>query len=195
LDHIINALTAVEPLDRLHRVFVADIDDMIGPEFAPNRKPVVAGAGKNNGLRPQGLRHRHAEKTDRPGTGDDHTLAGNQTAAHGESVPRSVRGRQQRRLVLRHRVGNGDESVDVVDLIFAEAAVGSETIGAMSLVDIAVVETVVMAGGVHAFAAALALAAAGMNFDSHALADLVFVDARTECDDRAHIFVTWRRIP
>ena len=64
----------------------------------------------------------------------------------------------------------------------------------MTLVDIAVIETVVMAGGVHAFAAALALPAAGMDFDSHPLADFIFVDAGAERDDGAHIFVTRREI-
>jgi hypothetical protein len=95
---------------------------------------------------------------------------------------------------VRHRVRNGDQRIDVVDLIFAEAAVGGETVGAMPLVDIAVIEAVVVAGSVHAFAAAFALAAAGVDFDRHALADLIFVDARAERDDGAHIFVTGREV-
>src|SRR5262249_25011637 len=53
----------------------------------------------------------------------------------------------------------------------------------------AVVEPVVVTGGIHALAAALALAAAGMNLDRHALADAVFVDARPERHYGAHIFV------
>ena len=100
----------------------------------------------------------------------------------------------KRRLLVRHRFGNGDHGVDVVDLVFAEAAVGGEAVGAVALVDVAVVEAVIVAGGVHALAAALALAAAGMDFDGDALADRKLVDAGSERDDRAHIFVAGREI-
>ena len=64
----------------------------------------------------------------------------------------------------------------------------------MALVDIAVIEPVVEARGVHALAAALALAAAGVDLDGDALADFVLVDAGAERDDGAHIFVAGREI-
>jgi len=51
-----------------------------------------------------------------------------------------------------------------------------------------------MARGVHAFAASLALAAAGMNLDSNPLAEIVFIDAGPERHDRAHVFVTRREV-
>src|SRR5258705_13897175 len=48
-------------------------------------------------------------------------------------------------------------SVDVVDGIFGESTISRESVGAMALVDVTVVQAVVEAGGVHALAAALAL--------------------------------------
>src|SRR5215472_4744606 len=193
-DDIIDAFTAVEPLDRLDDIFIADIDNVIGAELAADLQPIVARAGEDDRLRAQGLRHRYTKKTDRSGTGDDNALAGNEAAELGEPVHCRAGGDDQGRLLVRHRVGNGDERIDVIDLIFAEAPVGGETVGAVTLVDLAVIEAVVVARGVHAFAAALALAAAGMNFDRDALAYLVFVDARTERDHRAHIFVARREV-
>src|SRR5262249_62175459 len=76
----------------------------------------------------------------------------------------------------------------------AEAAVGGEAIGTVAFVHLAVIEPVVVAGGVHALAAALALAAAGMDFDGDALVDPVFVDARPERDHGTHIFVSGREV-
>jgi hypothetical protein len=64
----------------------------------------------------------------------------------------------------------------------------------MALVNITIIETVVVAGGIHTFAATLALPAAGMNLDRHARADFVFIDARPERDDGAHVFMTGREI-
>src|SRR5262249_59055074 len=93
------------------------------------------------------------------------------------------------RLLVRHGVGNGNERIDVVDLIFAEAAVGGEAVGAVTFVDVSVVEPVVVAGGVHALAAALALTAAGMDFDGHALPDPGFIDPRAKRDHRAPILL------
>ena len=140
-------------------------------------------------MRAHRLRHRDAEQPDRPRPGDDDALAGDEPAQFGEPVHRGARRHHQRRLLVRHRVRNGDQRVDVVDLVFAEAAVGGEAVGAVALVDVAVIEPVVVARRVHALAAALALAAAGVDFDGDALADLVFVDAGAERRDRAHIFV------
>jgi hypothetical protein len=134
------------------------------------------------------------KKADRAGASDDDALAGDETAQLGEAVHRGAGGHHQRRLLVRHGVGNGDQRVDVVDLVFAEAAVGSEAVGAVALVDVAVIEPVIMARGVHALAAALALAAAGVDFDRDALADAVFVDAGAERHHGAHIFVAGRKI-
>jgi hypothetical protein len=64
----------------------------------------------------------------------------------------------------------------------------------VALVDVAVVEAVVVARGVHAGAAALALAAARMDLDRDTLAEPVFVDARSEGDHRAHIFMARREV-
>ena len=129
-----------------------------------------------------------------PGPGHDDALAGDEPAELGQAVHRGAGGDDQRRLLVRHRVGDRDQRVDVVDLVLAEAAVGGEAVGAVALVDVAVIEAVVVARGVHALAAALALAAAGVDFDRHALADLVFVDAGAERHDRAHVFVAGREV-
>ena len=135
------------------------------------------------------LGNRDAQEPDRAGAGDHDALARDQPAELGQPVHRGAGGDDQRRLLVRHLVGDRDQRVDVVDLIFAEAAVGGEAVGAVAFVHVAVIEPVVVAGGVHALAAALALAAAGVDLDGDALADLVFVDARPERDHGAHIFV------
>ena len=140
------------------------------------------------------LGDRDAEQADRAGAGDHHALARHQPAELGQAVHRGAGGDDERRLLVRHRVGDRDQRVDVVDLVFAEAAVGGEAVGAVALVDVAVVEAVVVAGGVHALAAALALAAAGVDLHRDALADPVFVDAGTERHDRAHVFVARREV-
>jgi hypothetical protein len=121
-------------------------------------------------------------------------ITGDETAEFGQPVHRRACGHDQRRFLIRHRVGNGDQRVDVVDLILAEAAIGGEAVGAMALIDIAVIESVVVARGVHARTAALALATAGVNLDRDALADLVLVDARAERHHRAHIFMAGREV-
>ena len=146
------------------------------------------------GCAPMRLGHRDAEKPDRPRPDDDDALAGDEAAEFGQPVHRGAGGHDQRRLLVRHGVGNGDQRVDVVDLVFAEAAVGGEAVGAVALVDVAVVEAVVVARGVHALAAALALAAAGMDLHGDALADAVLIDAGPERHDRAHIFVAGREV-
>ena len=126
------------------------------------------------------LGDRDAEQPDRAGAGDHDALARDQPAELGQAVHGGAGGDDQRRLLVRHVVGDRDQRVDVVDLVFAEAAVGGEAVGAVALVDVAVIEPVVVAGGVHALAAALALAAAGVDLHRDALADLVFVDAGPE---------------
>ena len=190
LEHIVDTLAAVEPAHRRDCVFPSDVDDVVGTELAADLEPVVARTGEDDGMRAERPCDRDAEEADRAGAGDHHAFACDQPAELGEPVHRGAGGDHQGRLLVRHRVGNRNQRIDVVDLIFAEAAVGGEAVGAVTFVDVAVVEAVVVTGGVHALAAALALAAAGMNLDGHALADPVFVDARAERDHRAHIFVS-----
>jgi hypothetical protein len=78
------------------------------------------------------------------------------------------------------------QGVDAVDRVFGEAAVGAETIRAMSFRAIAVIQ----ARGVHALTAALAAATAGVNLDGDALTELKFVDGRAELHDGAHVFMS-----
>src|SRR6516225_9973582 len=189
LEHVVDALAAVELAHRRDRVLAPDVDDVVGTELAADLEAVVARAGEDDRLRAERLRDGNAEEPDRAGAGDHDALARDQPAELGEPVHGGAGGDHQRRFLVRHRVGNGNQRVDVVDLIFAEAAVGGETVGAVTFIDVAVVEPIVVTGGVHALAAALALAAAGMNLDGHALADAVFVDARPERDHSAHVFV------
>src|SRR5262245_27975554 len=189
LEYVVDTLAAVELAHRRDRILAPDVDDVVGTELAADLEAVVARAGEDDRMRAERLRDGNAKEPDRAGAGDHHALARDQAAELGEPVHRGAGGDHQRRLLVRHRVGNGNQRVDVVDLIFAEAAVGGETVGAVTLVHVAVVEPIVVTGGVHALAAALALAAAGMNLDRHALADAVFVDARPERDHGPHIFV------
>ena len=78
----------------------------------------------------------------------------------------------------------------MVDRVFGEAAVGGKTVGAMALAGFAVVQT----RRVHALPAALALAAAGVDFHADALADGELVDAGPERDHGSHIFMAGRKI-
>jgi hypothetical protein len=54
--------------------------------------------------------------------------------------------------------------------------------------------SVVQARGVHALPTTLALAAAGVDFHADTLADAELVDVGAERGDRAHIFMTGRKI-
>ena len=81
------------------------------------------------------------------------------------------------------------------DHVFGKSAVRRESVGAVTLVDVAVVEAVIVARRVHPLAAALALPASGVNFDGDALADPVLVDAGSERRNRAHVFMARREIP
>ena len=60
----------------------------------------------------------------------------------------------------------------------------------MALVLGAVVLPVVETRRIHTLSAALALAATRVDLDRHTFADAIFVDARAEGRDGAHIFVT-----
>jgi hypothetical protein len=64
--------------------------------------------------------------------------------------------------------------VHVVHRVFRKPAVSAEPVRAMTLA----AKTIVQAGGVHAFTAACATAASGMNLDGDAIAQLEFVDGR-----------------
>ncbi|OIQ67381.1 hypothetical protein GALL_510390 [mine drainage metagenome] len=64
----------------------------------------------------------------------------------------------------------------------------------MPLVDIAIVQTVVVAGRVHPLTAALALSTSRMDLDGDALPDPVFIDAGPQRRNRAHIFMARREI-
>src|SRR3981081_2660710 len=78
----------------------------------------------------------------------------------------------------------------MIDRIFGETTVGRKTVGAMALVGFPIVE----AGGVHALAASLALAAPRMDLHADAFADFKFIDAGSECCNGAHIFMAGRKI-
>ena len=103
-----------------------------------------------------------------PGPMTTTRLAGDDPAHHVEAVHRGPGRDDQCRLRVGHVVGDVDHRVDVVDGVFGEPAIGAEAVGAVALLAVAVIE----ARGVHAFAAALAAAAAGMHLDRDAVADL-----------------------
>src|SRR5262249_62131609 len=130
----------------------------------------------------------------RPGPRRGAALSRGEPAEFGEPVHGGAGSDHQRRFLVRHCIGDGNEGVDVVDLVFAKPAVGGEAVGPVTLVHGSVIESVVMAGGVHALPAALALAAAGMNLDRDALADPIFVDCGPERDHGTHVFVSRREV-
>src|SRR6185369_2334921 len=105
-----------------------------------------------------------------------HALAGDQAAELGQAIHGRARGDHQRRLLVRHGVGDLDQRVDVVDGILGEPAVSGEAVRAVTLVDLAIVEPIVQARRVHAHAAALALAATGVDLHRDAVADAELVD-------------------
>ena len=149
---------------------------------------------RDHRLRAQRLGDRHAEQPDRPRSGHDDAFACDKAAEFRQPIHRRTGGDDQGRLLVRHLVGDADQRVDAVDGVFRKAAVSRKAVGAMSLVDIAVIQTVVVTGGIHSLAAALALSASRMDFDGDAFADLVFVDAGPERRDGPHIFVARREI-
>ena len=53
-------------------------------------------------------------------------------------------------------------------------------------------KAIVQAGGIHAFAAALAAAAPRMNLHCNTIAELEFIGGWAEFNHRAHVFVTGR---
>src|SRR5229473_8533173 len=86
-EDVVDALAAVERLHRRHHVrLLADVDDVVGAELAPDREPVVAGAGENDGIGAHRLGDRDAKQPDRTRTGDDDALARNEPAELGQPV-------------------------------------------------------------------------------------------------------------
>jgi hypothetical protein len=78
----------------------------------------------------------------------------------------------------------------MIDGVLGEASIGRKTVGAVTFLRLAVIQ----ARRVHAHAAALALAAPGVDFHGDALADLELVDVRPERRHRPHIFVPRREV-
>ena len=175
-DDIVDTFAAGQFAHLRHDVLVAHVDHVIGTQLFADFKPVVARAGQDHWLGAQRLGNGGAHQADRPRSGNDNAFAGDQAAKLGQAVHRRARGDDQCRLFVGHGVVDMDQGIDVVHGVFSKAAIGGEPVGAMPLVNVAIVLAVVVAGRVHALAAALALPAARMDFDSYALADLVFVD-------------------
>src|SRR5262249_31045890 len=128
------------------------------------------------------------------GPGYAHTFTGDQAAELGERIHRGPGGNDKRALLIRHFIGNWDQGIDVVYLIFAEAAVGRESVRTVTFVNVAVIEAVVVTGGVHALAASFALSEAGVNLNRHTLSDFVLIDAGSERHACAHVFMAGREI-
>src|SRR3569833_1361276 len=149
LDHVIDTLAAVEFARLGNNVFlVVHIDDVIRTQLLADLKAIVARAGENDRLCAERLGNRDAQQADRARTRDDNALASNEAAKFGQAIHRGACRYDQRRLYIRHRVGDTHERIDVVDGVFGEATIGGETIGAMPLVEVAVVQAVVVARGV-----------------------------------------------
>ncbi len=163
---------------------------MVGAELFAECEPRVAGSGQDHRVGAERLGDRDSEQADRPRPGDDDAFAGNQPAEHIEPVHRGAGGNDEGRLLVAHIVRHMDQSVDVVDRILGEAAVGGEAVGAMALGEIAVIE----ARGVHALPAAGTPATPGVNLDGDPVADRIFVDCRAETDHRSHVFVADREV-
>src|SRR5262249_17064082 len=189
-----DALAIGELPDRRDRVLVAHVDGMVGAEFAANLQAILAGAGQDHRTGTERLGDGHAEKPDGAGPEYGDAFARHESPELRQSIHRRSRGDHEGRLRIGHVVGNGHKRIDVVDLVLAKAAIRGESVGAVALVVITIVEPGVDGGGGPSAAALLALAATGMDLDGNALADTEFVDARTECHHGPHIFVSWREV-
>src|SRR5690606_4884696 len=110
----------------------------IGTKLLADLQAIVARAGQNDGLRAKGLGNSDAEESDWSGTGHHDTFTRNEAAELRQAVHGGTSRDDQSCLLVRHVVGDADQRIDIVDLILAEAAVGGEAVGPMSLVDIAV---------------------------------------------------------
>jgi hypothetical protein len=185
----VNALAVGDALDRRDGILLGDVDHMIGAQPLAHCEPALARAGEDHRRSAQRLGNADAHQADRPGTDHHHRLAGDDAAHDVEAIHGGAGRHDQRRLLVRHVVGHVHHGVDAVDGVLGKAAVGREAIGAVAFGAEAVVE----ARGVHALAAALATAAAGMDLDGDAVADFKLVHRGPELDDRAHVFMARRK--
>ena len=117
----------------------------------------------------------HREQPDRAGANDDNAFACDQPAEFGQAVHGGAGSDDEGGFRVAHRIGHSRQRVDMVDRVLGKTAIRCKTVGAMTLLGFPIVET----GGVHALAAALALAAAGVDFDADTLADRKLVDVRS----------------
>jgi hypothetical protein len=106
---------------------------------------IVASPREDDRLRAQRFCHRNGHEANRARSGDAHAFSRNQTAKLGKRIHGGAGRNDQRSFLIRHLVRNRDESIDVVHLVFAETAVGCESVGAVAFVDVAVIEPVVVA--------------------------------------------------
>src|SRR4029453_14897240 len=97
---VVRALAAVEAAPRRNRILAPHVDDVVGAELAPDRQPVVACAGEDDGMRAERLGDGDPEKPDRSGAGDHDALSRDQAAELGEPVHRRAGGADARRLLL-----------------------------------------------------------------------------------------------
>src|SRR6516162_7464007 len=75
LEHVVDALAAVELAYRRDRVLPPDVDHVVGTELAADLEAVVARAGEDDGMRAERLCDRDAKEPDRAGAGDHDALA------------------------------------------------------------------------------------------------------------------------
>src|SRR4029078_6362065 len=187
---IVRANAAGELFDHLDGILVVDIDGAVGAELLADRKASVARSGENYRICAERLGDRYGKQADRSRADHHDALASYQPSSFGKSVHRGAGRDDQRRLGVAHRVRHPRQRVDVIDRIFGKTTVGGEAIGAMAFLRLSIVQ----ARGIHALAAALALAAAGVDLYADPFADLELVDVRAERRDGAHIFVPRREI-
>src|SRR5262249_56112090 len=81
LEHVVDALAAVEPAHGRDRVLAPDVDDVVGTELAADVEPVVARAGEDDRMRAERLRDGNAEEPDRAAASDHHPPAPHQPPA------------------------------------------------------------------------------------------------------------------
>src|SRR5215472_653307 len=62
LEHIVDALAAIEPAHRRDRVLPPDVDDVVGTELAADLEPIVARTGEDYGMRAERPCDRDAEE-------------------------------------------------------------------------------------------------------------------------------------
>src|SRR5690606_4988263 len=146
------------------RIFVAHVYHEIRAQLLADLQAAGPRAGQDPGTGTEGPCHRCVPPAYPSGTGHHDTSSAHQTATLPQPVHRGTGGHHQRRFLVGHGIVHMNQRVDIVDRVLGKAAIGGEAVGAMTLVDVAVVLAVVVAGRVHAHAAALALAATSVNF-------------------------------